>query len=58
MSVGGALDLTDTGLTPGTYRFEVQLVSDVAFVPEPRSILLLGIGLLSLAGMSFRKRFA
>jgi PEP-CTERM motif-containing protein len=58
VSIGGTLDLADTGLTPGTYGFDVQLVSDVAFVPEPSTLLLLGSGLFGLAGISLRKRFA
>ena len=56
MSIGGILGLKDTGLTPGTYRFEVQTVSQVKVTAEPGTILLLGSGLLGLAGISLRKQ--
>ena len=58
MSIGGILDLADTGLTPGTYFFNVQAVSQVQVTPEPSTILLLGTGLFAVAGMALRKRFA
>jgi hypothetical protein len=57
-SSSGILNFSDAGLTPGTYHFQVTLTDDVTFVPEPSTYLLIGIGLLSLAGIPFRKRFA
>jgi len=55
-SISGALNFSDTGLAPGTYHFEASLFNDVTFVPEPNTYLLLGVGVLGLAGVSFRKR--
>jgi hypothetical protein len=57
-STSGLLSLSDTGLTPGTYQFDVQTNSEVQFLPEPGAFLLLAIGLAGLAAMFIRKRFA
>ncbi len=57
-SNSGILNLSDTGLAPGTYQFDTQMLSDVSFVPEPSTLLLLSTGLLGLAGKLLRKRFA
>lgn len=56
MSLGGPLDLSADGLDPGTYRFELQLTSQVSVTPEPSTLLLLVAGLLGLAVIPLRNR--
>ena len=58
MSLDGPLDLSTDGLNPGTYRFEVQLTSQVSVTPEPSTIALLATGLLPLLGLFWRSRSA
>jgi hypothetical protein len=56
ISIAGPLDLA-LNLQPGTYPFSITVFTDVTVTPERSNVLLLGIGLLGLAGISRRKRF-
>src|SRR5262249_40580800 len=47
-SQSGAVDWNLTGLTPGTYEIDVGAASSSTFVPEPGTLLLLGIGTVGL----------
>lgn len=62
MEQEGIFPFVVTGLSPGTYFFDVisqtQMVAEPTAAPEPNGLFLLCVGLLCLAGMSLRKRFA
>jgi|GEM_PF-3914847 len=57
-SKDGILTLTVHGLPAGMYWFDVLADSQTAFVPESGALLMLSVGLLSLAALSVRKRGA
>jgi len=53
-SQSGTVDWNLTGLTPGTYEIDVGAASSSTFVPEPGTLLLLGIGTVGLGLRSRR----
>ena len=60
-SGSSVLTLSDAGLVPGgTYYFDIDAFSGSFFTstPEPATLLLLGTGLVALAGLSLLKRLA